>query len=170
MKETAKYVLVLFFICFVAALLLTIVHAFTEPRIEKTRESGEASALKEVLPEAKTTKKIQDKEFSYYLALGDKGKTIGYIFICEAKGYSSIIRAMVSVDTDVKIINVKILEQKETPGIGSKITDENFLNRFKGKRQQDTIDSITGATVSSSGLIKSIKETQEKLSKNVPNN
>lgn len=165
MKETIRYSFVLFLFCFVAALLLSVVHAFTEPRIENMRQEQEIEAVKEVLPGTKETKKIDKGDFSYYLALGDNNKTIGYIVICQAKGYSSVIKAIVSVGTDAKIVDVRILEEKETPGIGSKIKEVGFLGGFKGKDKEGNIDSITGATISSSAVIKAVKEAIGRIPK-----
>lgn len=163
MKDTIKYSLILFLICFIAGLLLSVVYAITQPRIQQTKRGQEELAVKEVLPEAKQIDKIENDNLIYYNALDDKGQLLGYIFISEAKGYSSILNAVVAVGPDAKIIAVKILEQNETPGIGSKITGEGFLQKFKNKTKNDSIDTITGATISSSALIKSIQETMDKI-------
>jgi electron transport complex protein RnfG len=163
MKETIKYSLTLFLICLVAGVLLSVVYAVTEPRIAQKKAGIQNSAIKGVLPEAKNIKEIAKDDFTYYSATDDKGKVLGYIFICEAKGYSSIIKAAVSITPKGKIINIKVLEQNETPGIGSQITGEKFLESFKNKTGHDSIDAITGATISSTALIKSVRQAIEKI-------
>ena len=163
MKDTVRYTLVLFIISFLAAILLSTTYAVTQPRIEKARQEQEDEAVKEVLPQAKQTKEAEKNGINYYEALDEGGTLIGYIFICEAKGYSSVIRAVVSAKPDGTLLTIKILEQNETPGIGSKITEGVFLDGFKGKNKNDTIDTITGATISSSALVSSVKATMEKI-------
>lgn len=163
MKDTLKYSLVLFLICFIAGILLSTIYAVTSPLIQKARAQQEESAISEVLPEARRTQEIQKEDLVYYAALDEKRNLLGYIFSCEAKGYSSIIRAVVSVEPDGKIIAIKVLEQNETPGVGSRISEEDFFKKFKHKTKKDTIDAISGATISSSALINSVKETLQKI-------
>lgn len=163
MKDTLKYISVLFSFCFAAGLLLSATYALTQPRIAKARQEQQDEAVKEVMPQAKEIKSLQKGDLVYYAAMDGQGRLLGYIFISESRGYSSLIRAAVSITPDGKIINIKVLEQKETPGIGSQITEAGFLERFKGKTARDEIDAISGATISSSALIKSVKATIEKI-------
>jgi electron transport complex protein RnfG len=163
MKETLKYSITLFLICFVAGILLSLVYAVTEPRITQKKTEIQNSAIQEVLPQAQKIEEKEKDDFKYYLALGDQDKILGYVFICEAKGYSSVIKAAVSITPAGEIINIRVLEQNETPGIGSQVTGEKFLNGFKNKTSRDSIDAITGATISSSALIKSVQRTIEKI-------
>ena len=164
MKETFRYSLTLFLICFVAGILLSLVYAVTEPRILQKKAELQNSALTEVMPQAQQLEEKEKDGFTYYAALDDEGGLLGYAFVCEAKGYSSVIKAAVSICPEGKIINIRVLEQNETPGIGSQITGEKFLSGFKNKSRQDSIDAITGATVSSSALIKAVQQAIEKIS------
>jgi len=163
MKDTARFTMVLFLICLCAAILLGAVHAITEPRIEKTRQEQEEAAIKEVAFGAQQIEKAEKEGFIYYRALDNQNKLIAYIFTCEAKGYSSVIRAVVGVDPGGKIMAVKILEQNETPGIGSQITQDSFLNKLKGKDKTGKFDTISGATISSSAFIQAVKSGLEKV-------
>ena len=163
MKDTFKYSITLFLICFVAGILLSVVYAVTEPRIRQKKSDMQNSAIQEVLPGAKRIEEKQKDDFKYYLASDDKGNVLGYVFICEAKGYSSVIKAAVSITPKGEIINIKVLEQNETPGIGSQVTGAKFLDGFKNKTSKDSIDAITGATISSSALIRSVREAIEKI-------
>jgi len=162
MKDIIKYSLILLSICLVAGLLVSVVYAVTQPRIQQVRLEQQERAIRAVLPEADKIQKVQKDDLVYHEALDDEGQLLGYIFIPEAKGYSSIIRSVVAVSPDARIIAVKILEQNETPGIGTKITQDKFLQGFEGKTKEDSIDTITGATISSRALIKSIRETIQK--------
>lgn len=163
MKEERNYIKVLFLICFVAGLLVSLVYALTYNRIEERKKQELNDALQQVFAEAKKIEESQKDDFTYYQAFDEKNILLGYIFIAEAQGYSSTIKAIVGVEPDGRIKEVKILEQNETPGIGSKIMEKDFLKRFKGKTQDDKIDTITGATISSKSLIEAIKQSLKKL-------
>lgn len=158
MKRDKNYIMVLFIICFMAGLLVSFVYAVTHNRIEERKKQELNNALQQVFSQTKRIEESQKEDFLYYQAFDEEDNLLGYIFITEVEGYSSTIRAVVGAEPTGKIKEVRILEQNETPGIGSKITEEDFLNRFKGKTYLDQIDTITGATISSSSLIKAIRE------------
>ena len=75
------------------------------------------------------------------------------------KGFSGLVKIMVGFNATGKIENVVVLEQKETPGLGTKMTDDKFLLQFKGidiatfnlkvKKDGGNVDALTGATISS---------------------
>ncbi|MCM8758088.1 MAG: FMN-binding protein [Candidatus Omnitrophica bacterium] len=167
MREDKRYVGILFLICFVASLLVSIVYALTYSRIEEREkrqlETSLETSLKEMFPEAAQIEELSKDGFIYYRAINNNDEVLGYILICEAVGYSSTIKAIVSTETNGKIKEIKILEQNETLGIGSKITEEEFLSRFKEKSKDDTFDTITGATISSKAIIKAVKESLKKI-------
>ena len=57
------------------------------------------------------------------------------------------------------IYNIEVLELKETPGLGTKMTEEKFKGQFKNKNPKNfklivkkdngDVDAITAATISS---------------------
>jgi len=75
------------------------------------------------------------------------------------KGYGGNIWLMVGLLPDGKINNIAVLEHKETPGLGTKMNNEDFKNQFLGKDpasfkltvQKDggDVDALTGATITS---------------------
>ena len=64
---------------------------------------------------------------------------------------------MVGFNPDGVIKNITVLEQKETPGLGTKMKGEKFLRQFRGKhpsnynlkvkKDQGDVDALTGATI-----------------------
>ena len=62
------------------------------------------------------------------------GKTAdGYLVTVRTKGYVGDIVMDVAFDSSAsKITEVKVVEQSETDGLGSKITEPEFLDQFKG--------------------------------------
>lgn len=80
--------------------------------------------------------------------------TIGIVFIGITQGFVDYIKFMVGVGTDAKINGVEILCSSETEGIGEAILEKEFLDKFK----EDSVEAITGATVSSQALIDAVKD------------
>jgi len=74
-------------------------------------------------------------------------------------GYLDTIKFMAGVDRRGRITGVEITSSHETEGIGERIREKEFLNKFK-----DTIpDAISGATMSSRPLILSIQKYVERF-------
>ncbi len=188
MPENMKHIITLATICFITASLLSGVYLLTRPKIIEQKLRAENQALKEVFPEAGYFEPVlrdgEDVYFRAYASL-EKKKHLGYAFRAEAQGYSSIIETMSGVDLQGRITGIRILAQNETPGLGAKInevlvqrtlwqairelfvkvekspqvpSEPWFCAQFKGKRIEENIQTITGATISSKGLIDSVRE------------
>jgi electron transport complex protein RnfG len=166
MKEIVRLSAVLFLICLVSATLLALIYNIAEPRIIEQQKSEQEKAIIEgLLPQVpEVIEKIGKEDLVFYKAKDAEGNFIAYIFITQARGYSSDIKMVVSLGSVGNIIAVKILQQAETPGIGSRITEGEFLSQFKNKDINKKFDTITGATISSRAVIDSIRQkTQEVL-------
>jgi Na+-translocating ferredoxin:NAD+ oxidoreductase subunit G len=84
-----------------------------------------------------------------------------------AKGYSGDIWLMVGFAISGEIQNVFVIEHKETPGLGSKMTTPKFVDQFlnkhpeqmklKVKKEGGDVDAITGATISSRAYAEAIQ-------------
>ena len=165
-----RYSLTLFTICFFASALLAFVFNLTKPQIEANMLQEEESSLSEVCPQASTFKAVQyddSDEINYYIALDENNSLVGYVFKAKGRGYASVIETMVGIDRKGEILNIKVISQKETPGLGSRVQEVKegdarpwFQSQFSGKNVDsvDDIVTITGATVSSKAVISSIQE------------
>jgi len=87
------------------------------------------------------------------------GKVVGYaVNTYTTKGFGGNITLMTGFKSDGTIVNISVLEHKETPGLGTKMTDTDFSGQFTGKNPADyilkvkkdggDIDQLTGATIS----------------------
>lgn len=97
---------------------------------------------------------------------------IGAAVESSANGFGGTIKVMVGFDQDGKIVNYSVLEQSETPGLGTKMVDWfktpkgnqdiRQLNPsevdFTVSKDGGDIDAITAATISSRAFLKSINE------------
>ncbi|MDP8248550.1 MAG: FMN-binding protein [Candidatus Tritonobacter lacicola] len=137
MKGVLKMVCVLTSICVVSALGLGYVYTKAKPKIEEQAEEASRKALEQVLPGAV---KFADKtlpSLNYVEGYGADGKLVGYAFDGEAKGYSSTIVVKVGLSPDNNILAIKILQQQETPGLGTKAVDvpveETLWDKLRGR-------------------------------------
>lgn len=74
-------------------------------------------------------------------------------YIVTQKGYSSTIKAQIVIQNN-KIENIKILEQNDS--FYSKIEENNYIQKLK---ENQDIDTVSGATITSTALKKMIKNT-----------
>lgn len=176
MKDMIKYAFILGVICFLASGVLAVVNAVTEPKIQLQQSKEESLALKEVMPEASSfNPESKDGILLYYKAYDASSKLIGFVLKSKGKGYSSEIETITSLNLNLEIGDIKILSQNETPGLGSRVAEAPFRAQFKGKKLDNfnEVQAITGATISSSAVINSIKnklaELKEQLSREVTN-
>jgi len=167
MKEMARYGFILASICIVASSSLAIVNSITRPIIIALAKAEEEASLRQVMPEAQSFAAVKsaEDEVIYYKALDKDAKIIGAAFKAQAKGYSSIIEAMVGLKADGTITAIKILNQNETPGLGTRITEPSFLGQFSNKNMENfkEVSAITGATVSSKAVIDSVKKKAQEI-------
>jgi electron transport complex protein RnfG len=190
MSNILRLSIVLAIVTVVAAFVLAEIYSVTKPQIELQKQAKTQEALKFVLPNAQllteVTRKVpikdgdgvtlyEKEEVMYYRAFADAEgqQLLGYAFKADGNGYSSIIETMVGIDTLGTIKNIKIISQKETPGLGALAEDSNEFTgkkwstqQFKGKtvdqmkvdKDGGEIVSITGATITSRTIANSIRD------------
>lgn len=161
MKEMLRYGLILGMICLVASGLLAGVNSLTQKKIAAQAEAEEGAGLKEVLPQAARFEEVkQEGKVVYYKAFDQDNNLIGAAFKTSAKGYSSEIQAVAGINKEGAISAIKIISQNETPGMGSQVAEPSFTAQFAGKdiNKIEEVEAITGATISSTAVISSVKK------------
>ena len=83
----------------------------------------------------------------------------GYTITVSSKGYSSDpLQVMVGIKEDGTIERIKILANNETPGLGSKVSNDDFVNQFEGMdSSMEGFEAIGGATISSNAMRSAIE-------------
>ena len=150
-------IVVLVLICAVMSGLLAVTNNITAPIIEEAERRAAEEARKEVLSAADSFEKLEvaglpDAVTEVYKAANGAG----YTFSIVAQGYGGkgTLKLAVGIDMDGKITGTKILDHKETAGLGSKITGDAFQGQFPGQdagyvSDIKNMDTISGATKSS---------------------
>jgi len=159
-------VAVLSLICLIAAALLAGVNQLTVDPIKEAAKQLKMDALAEIFPfEVGTVKVCEENETVYYELLDDSETLKGVgIETFTNTGYSGRINVLLAVSPEGTIYNYKVVYTKETPGLGSKLSDPEFKKQFKGKskapgfvwkvkKDRGDVDAITAATISSRAII-----------------
>ncbi len=172
LKSKGLYPIVfLTLIVLISVSLLLYINSFTSEIVEAQNQAKIKAALEKIFPEL--TEFEEDGEI--YI-IYENADIAGYTFITSGSGYGGKINMLVGINKDYAIRDVAILSHTETPGLGSKITEEAFTGQFIGLETGDValskdggrIDAITGATISSRAVTEAIQEKMiemiEKLS------
>jgi electron transport complex protein RnfG len=177
MNNSIKMIIALTSIALASGAVLSGVSNWAAPHIEANRIAETEAAIYLVHNNAKSYKKIETDLGEVYKVYDEKSVPAGYSIVAEGNGFQGKIRLMIGTDTALaKITAIEILEQVETPGLGSLITEDEFKNQFKnlsalpsvnwvkGKAPEkpNEIEAITGATISSKSVCKIINDVLEK--------
>ncbi len=104
-----------------------------------------------------------------------EGAPVAALFVVTARdGYAGPIRILVGVGTDGAVTGVRIVEHRETPGLGDRIdqTRSDWVYQFDGRSLGNPVearwllevdggdfDQLTGASVTPRAVIKAIRDT-----------
>jgi len=158
---------ILLIICMIATGILAYVNSVTEPKIIALKAAEAIKSREALIPESDFEEVKVSEDFSYFIAYKKGKKNIqGYTFTAGKTGYSSKVLTMAGLDPQFKIINIKVIDQAETPGLGANCTATSFTDQFKGKTQTDMlvdkddgpIKSLSGATITTRAIANSLKE------------
>ncbi len=169
-----------------AGLLIVSVFQWATPRVEKHKAALLAEAIEDVLhapSRADTLFDVAGKLTTeppaaerkgaerLYRGFDASGKSVGYAITWTETGFSDPVTLIFGYDPATKsVIGLRILSNKETPGLGDKIEkDSTFGQQFPGRvvplsgvkgtvaaGDKSSIVMITGATISSRTVVRMI--------------
>lgn len=168
-------VIVLLVITLVSAASLGVVYSVTKGPIEAAKAAKTTSALAQVIPAFDNDPTVDT--VTYFIdgmpikvSKGKSGSEVsGYaVETMTRSGFSGEVRLMVGFKPDGEIMNIEVLQQNETPGLGSKMADPGnvLLVSFQGRNPKDLkmsvkkdggdIDVITASTISSRAYVDAV--------------
>lgn len=171
-------------------ILIVLTFQLTLPRITANKIAALEKAIFEVVPgaEKKVTFKLDgdalvplegenEAAVKYYACYGQDDRLVGVAMEASGQGFADIIKVLYGYSPSKEaVVGIKVLESKETPGLGDKIEkDPNFIANFDSldvrldtggsdminpivlvkpgqKTEMYQIESITGATISSRAI------------------
>ena len=153
-----KPIVVLCVICIVMTGALAATNGVTAPIIEAATLAAQEKARTELLPEADGFAPVADLAVENVVEAYTANNGVGTVVTSTSKGYGGTMTVMVAFTPEGTIKQIKVTEQGETQGIGSKVAgDASFWTRFEGLEAKELVlgtdvDALSGATVSSKAL------------------
>lgn len=168
-----------------AGLLIVLFNLHTKPIIDKYKAEQLKLAIYEVLPgvsryrtlylvdgglSAEVPADAKAADFRQaYVGYNEAGQMKGVAVSRGESGFQDVVQIIFGFEPDSGVLlGMKVLESKETPGLGDKIfKDQDFVDQFfarpqtplaaikagSGKGLPGEIDAITGATISSKVVV-----------------
>jgi Na+-translocating ferredoxin:NAD+ oxidoreductase subunit G len=166
-----------------ASACLGFVYQMTKEPIEISILNKKLEAIKQVVPAFDNNP--NDEKFRLPSADGDSldvypakmgNDTVGFaVLTYTKKGFSGNINMMAGFKTDGTIVNITVLDHKETPGLGTKMTEPQFKDQFmdknpgefklKVKKDGGPVDAITAATISSRAFCDAVDRAYNTIQK-----
>ena len=191
--SSLRLLLTLGFAGAVAGALLVFVYLWSEPLIQAENARVLQEAVSEVLkgPARFESVFVVDEELTtqvpegvdtldldkVFLGYDEGGNPVGFAMTHKGFGFQDLVTVIFGYDADARqVLGMKVLNQKETPGLGNKIEEMPFVGEFDGvdaplegvKPDRNTgasnqVDMITGVTISSKAVIRIINERIEEM-------
>lgn len=182
MKLSTRMVIVLTSVGLLSGGFLASVNLLTRERIELNKQLELKQAITTVIPGTQKSQKVyEEKDLAVYSGRNEEGELLGFALHVVTSGFQDKITFLLGTNISLTKINgLYVIEQKETPGLGAKITDsESFLvfweNRDSSlplslrkpavgreKLADSEVNTITGATVSSRAVLSGVNSALER--------
>jgi electron transport complex protein RnfG len=177
-----------------AGLAIVLVFQWAQPRIEAHQAEVLRAAITEVLggPDHYETVFLEDGKATrtpqsdtagmdrVWVGYDENGQPVGVAVEGAEAGFQDIITLIFGYDPGTgDVLGMTVLDSKETPGLGDKIIkDSTFIREFEGVASplqgvkagnktgaEDEVVMITGATISSTAVIKIINDRVDAVRK-----
>jgi len=172
----------------ITAGLIALTQLVTEDKIALQIKKARSKALLEIVPLKsfdndlledafwlKATKELGLEEASEAFVASQNGQASHFILpVIAPEGYSGPIKLIVSINTSGIVNGVRVIEHKETPGLGDKIDTKksDWILGFNGKSLDNTssdawhvkkdggeFDQLTGATITPRAIVRSVYQS-----------
>ncbi len=160
---------------------LAVVEESLKGRIQQNAEDRLERAILDVVPGGVRSEAAPPEVDHVWRVLDSNEQTIGWAVATETAGFADRIRLMVGLSPDQSsVLGVAILESRETPGLGERIREPEFLAQPEGlqtatpievikpgQSAEQPIDALSGATISSRAIAKGVNESVAYVGENL---
>lgn len=157
--------------------MLAGVHGKLSPVIAANRSNDILKQIPALVPGSARAETAQRNGEDLYRVMDADGGTVGWVIPSSTQGFADVILALVGFDVDGrKVTGLYVAQQNETPGLGDRIRDEAFRNRFQGRstakplvvvkhapESEEQIEGVTGATISSIAVVQIVNQAATRL-------
>jgi Na+-translocating ferredoxin:NAD+ oxidoreductase subunit G len=178
MKTIIRMILTLTILGVIAGGALSMVDGWALPMIAANQKAETERAIFLVQPGAEKYEKVNVPGNELYKVFDKDGMHTGYSLVYEGNGFQGKIRLIAGITPGLeKITSIEVLDQLETPGLGTKVTEEPFKGQFNGLEVSPSIkwvkgvppsapneiQAITGATISSKAIVEILNAGVSKM-------
>ncbi|MBO4220521.1 MAG: FMN-binding protein [Clostridia bacterium] len=159
---------VLLSICAVVTLVLSLVNFLTFDAAQANKKKEIDIAISSMFPKSTSSIEVETEygdPISGVYKVMENDTHIGYAVGTTANGFGGKIEMLVGIENGGKIRGVKIISLSETPNVGSRVDDEEYLSGYKGKsgilKLKEDIDAISGASISSRAVLAGVNSVMQ---------
>jgi electron transport complex protein RnfG len=167
--------------------LVAITQQATASRIVEAERAAKSQTLSQLLPAGSFDNHLQDSQTQLAAdpLLGTRNAKAAYLAtlkgvpsavilqVSAPEGYSGAIHLLVAISAQGRVIGVRVLKHKETPGLGDKIElgKNSWIRSFDGKSLTDPdasgwavkkdhgqFDQFAGATITPRAVVKAVHQ------------
>lgn len=118
---------------------------------------------------------LSDVELQEVMKAVVDGQDAGYVVTCTGKGYGGAVKLALGIDGEGVVKGIQIMDcSNETPGLGQNSSNEEWNKQYvgmassldvsvvkdgSGSAESGTINSISGATITSSAVTRAVNGT-----------
>ena len=194
MKQYTKMLTFVFIMGFLTSLVFVGMDALTAERIEANKDAAIYSAvlnhneisfnsgnLADVFNENITVEEViyEGQTLSFYI--NEENGNVSFMYgVFALGGLWGPLRGVITLESDFQtIVNVTVLEEQETPGLGGKVKNRDFLDQFIGlvvipeldrpvevnkdaaANEANEVDEISGATGTSTAFERLLNDSYQ---------
>jgi electron transport complex protein RnfG len=158
------WLVLLLALCFGAG--LAGVEAALKGRIQQNKLEDTLGQIPLLVPGAAKGEQQEAGEMTVYRAVSESGGLVGWVVKAGGQGFADKIELLVGLNPGAtEITGLYVLDQKETPGLGNKIVEQDWRSQFVGKSAAagltvtkgtatgNEVEAVTGATISSDSVV-----------------
>ncbi|SDW84860.1 4Fe-4S binding domain-containing protein [Lutibacter oricola] len=142
----------------IIAIVLIIAAWFTGLQLE---DANVLVSIKEQIPEIE---KLEEIDNASYKIFNKENELLGYVTLESSMGYGGPLLMCVAVGLNGEIINLVVINSKETPSYLEKVMDADFLANIIGRKYDEEyaigngVDAVSSATYSSRAMLEASKK------------
>ncbi len=108
-------------------------------------------------------------KYPAYKLYDQNQKLLGYGVLAKASGYGGPITVLTGINPEGQVINIKIIEDYETPMYMQRVVNHGYLEKFINKdittalKVGEDLDAISGATVTAEGIAMAVRKANSQI-------
>lgn len=159
MKKSLYLALFLAWICVLSGGLLALANDVTAPIIEKNNAQAEAASFDALFGAGTQYTAVEFDNAAYpHIEKVFKAGADNYAYKATIYGFQSDITFIVGIDSNGNIMGFATLSINDTPGFGARVGTQEYVDLVMGSDITKNVDTLAGATVSSSAVQSALAE------------